>query len=72
MGDHITGTRYLFLLGRGACLLLLAVVGDLTSTLPCVGNGSHLLAVGGCWGNSRGVFVGSRCLLIALVFVRVA
>jgi hypothetical protein len=72
MGDHITGARYLFFLGRGECLLLLAGVGDLVSTLPCVGNGSHLLAVGGCWGDSRGVFVDSRGLLIALFFVRVA
>ncbi len=24
MGDHITGGQYLFFLGRGACLLLLA------------------------------------------------
>ena len=35
MGDHITGARYLFFLGWGACLLLLAVVGDLASVLPC-------------------------------------
>jgi hypothetical protein len=35
MGDHITGGQYLFFLGRGECLLLLAVVGDLASTLPC-------------------------------------
>jgi hypothetical protein len=37
MGDHITGGQYLFFLGRGACLLLLAVVGALASTLPSGG-----------------------------------
>ncbi len=58
MGDHITGARYLFFLGRGACLLLLAVVGDLASVLPCWEWFSFVL--------------GSRGLLVALVFVRVA
>jgi hypothetical protein len=48
MGDHYQGGQYLFFLGRGACLLLLAVVGDLASTLPCGGQSL-------CVGDSRGL-----------------
>ena len=50
MGDHYRGTRYLFLLGRGAVLTIASSVGDLANTLPC---GGQSLSVGD-----------SRCLLV--------